>query len=76
MHHELIPGHHLQHYMLPRYRPYRSLFETPFWIEGWALYWEMLLWDLDFAHGPEDRVGMLFFRASTLRGSFSRSAIT
>jgi uncharacterized protein (DUF885 family) len=62
VHHELIPGHHLQYYMLPRYRSYRSLFRTPFWIEGWALYWEMLLWDLGFAHGPEDRVGMLFWR--------------
>jgi uncharacterized protein (DUF885 family) len=62
VHHELIPGHHLQYYMLPRYKPYRGLFRTPFWIEGWALYWEMLLWDLDFAQGPEDRVGMLFWR--------------
>ncbi len=62
VHHELIPGHHLQYYMLPRYRPYRALFDTPFWMEGWALYWEMQLWDLDFAHGPEDRVGMLFWR--------------
>jgi uncharacterized protein (DUF885 family) len=62
VHHELIPGHHLQYYMLPRYRPYRKLFATPFWMEGWALYWEMQLWDLDFAHGPEDRVGMLFWR--------------
>lgn len=62
VHHELIPGHHLQHYMLPRYRPYRSMFSTPFWIEGWALYWEMLLWDLEFAQSAEDRVGMLFWR--------------
>lgn len=62
VHHELIPGHHLQHYMLPRYRPYRSLFQTPFWMEGWALYWEMLLWDLGFAQSAEDRVGMLFWR--------------
>ncbi len=62
VHHELIPGHHLQYHMLPRYRPYRQLFSTPFWVEGWALYWEMLLWDLDFAQGPEDRVGMLFWR--------------
>lgn len=62
VHHELIPGHHLQHYMLPRHRPYRRIFSTPFWVEGWALYWEMLLWDLDFAQGPEDRVGMLFWR--------------
>ncbi|GAB5404925.1 MAG: DUF885 family protein [Aureliella sp.] len=62
VHHELIPGHHLQHYMLPRHRPHRSLFSTPFWIEGWALYWEMLLWDLEFAQSDEDRVGMLFWR--------------
>jgi uncharacterized protein (DUF885 family) len=62
VHHELIPGHHLQFHMLPRYRPYRTIFNTPFWIEGWALYWEMLLWDLDFARSAEDRVGMLFWR--------------
>ncbi len=62
VHHELIPGHHLQYYMLPRYRPYRKLFATPFWMEGWALYWEMQMWDLDFAQGAEDRVGMLFWR--------------
>jgi len=60
--HELIPGHHLQWFMMDRYRPYRKAFETPFWIEGWALYWEMLLWDLDFPRSPEDRVGMLFWR--------------
>ena len=62
VHHELIPGHHLQYHMLPRYRSYRKIFDTPFWVEGWALYWEMLLWDLDFARGAEDRVGMLFWR--------------
>lgn len=62
VHHELIPGHYLQYHMLPRYRPYRKIFDTPFWIEGWALYWEMLLWDLDFARSAEDRVGMLFWR--------------
>lgn len=60
--HELIPGHHLQGFMMDRYRPYRQAFRTPFWIEGWALYWEMLLWDRGFAKSPEDRVGMLFWR--------------
>ena len=60
--HELIPGHHLQHYMTARYRPYRDTFSTPFWVEGWALYWEMLLWDLVFPKTPEDRIGMLFWR--------------
>jgi uncharacterized protein (DUF885 family) len=61
VHHELIAGHHLQGFMSDRYKKYRN-FETPFWIEGWALYWEMLLWDLKFPQSPEDRVGMLFWR--------------
>ncbi|HLK61406.1 MAG TPA: DUF885 family protein [Chthonomonadaceae bacterium] len=60
--HELIPGHHLQGYMLQRYRTYRKVFHTPFWIEGWALYWEMLLWELGFPKSPENRIGMLFWR--------------
>ena len=60
--HELIPGHYLQEYMGERYRPYRRIFETPFWIEGNAFYWEMLYWDLGFAQTPEERVGMLFWR--------------
>lgn len=60
--HELIPGHHLQGFMNARYKSYRSPFRTPFWGEGWALYWELLLWDLNFAKSPENRVGMLFWR--------------
>lgn len=60
--HELIPGHHLQQFMAARYRPYRSVFGTPFLTEGWALHWEMLLWDLSFQKSPEDRVGALFWR--------------
>lgn len=62
VHHELIPGHHLQGFMTSRYNTHRSLFSTPFWGEGWALYWELLLWDLDFPRGPEDRIGMLVWR--------------
>jgi uncharacterized protein (DUF885 family) len=61
--HELIPGHHLQGFMMDRYMPYRREFSTPFWMEGWALYWEMRLWDLGFPRSPEDRVGMLFWRS-------------
>jgi uncharacterized protein (DUF885 family) len=60
--HELIPGHHLQAFFQERYRPYRRLFSTPFWTEGWTLHWEMLLWDRGFAQSPEDRIGMLFWR--------------
>ena len=62
VHHELIPGHHLQGYMAARHKAYRRLFGTPFFGEGWALYWELLLWDRGFAKSPENRVGMLFWR--------------
>jgi uncharacterized protein (DUF885 family) len=60
--HELIPGHHMQSFFQERYRPYRRIFSTPFWTEGWTLHWEMLLWDRGFAETPEDRIGMLFWR--------------
>ena len=61
VHHELIAGHCLEFFMMNRYKTYRN-FQTAFWIEGWSLYWEMLLWDLGFPQSPEDRVGMLFWR--------------
>ncbi len=61
VHHELIAGHHLQFFMNNRYKTYRH-FRTPFWTEGWSLYWEMLLWDKQFPKSPEDRIGMLFWR--------------
>jgi hypothetical protein len=71
--HELIPGHHLQGFMSARNKPYRSIFGTPFWSEGNALYWELLMWDLNFAaystsgqRDPKDiaanKIGMLFWR--------------
>jgi hypothetical protein len=69
--HELIPGHHLQFHYMDRYHPYRKLFETPFWIEGWAVYWELLLWQRGFpseigqkwaTNETENRIGMLFWR--------------
>jgi hypothetical protein len=61
VHHELIAGHHLQGFMNDRYKAYRDYY-TPFWVEGWALYWEMILWDMNFPRSPEDRIGMLFWR--------------
>lgn len=61
VHHELIAGHHLQGFMNNRYKSYRY-FRTPFWTEGWALYWELILWDMKFPQSPEDRMGMLFWR--------------
>jgi len=60
--HELIPGHWLQEYSTARYRPYRQLFSTGFWVEGNALYWEMTFWDRGFDRTPEERVGALFWR--------------
>jgi uncharacterized protein (DUF885 family) len=60
VHHELIPGHHLQGFMSSRFNSHRP--RTPFWGEGWALYWELLLWDNDFPRSDEDRIGMLFWR--------------
>lgn len=62
-HHELIPGHHLQGFMTRRHRPYREMFRTPFWGEGWALYWEFILWDRGFTSTPEDKIGALFWRS-------------
>lgn len=61
VHHELIAGHHLQGFMMDRYKSYRHYY-TPFWVEGWALYWEMILWDMNFPRSPEDKIGMLFWR--------------
>lgn len=61
--HELIPGHHLQGFYAARFKPYRSAVGgTPFLVEGWSLYWELLMWELKFQKSPEDRVGALFWR--------------
>lgn len=60
--HELIPGHHFQGYMAERIRPYRQAFGTPFFVEGWALYWEFMYYNKGYAKSPEDRIGMLFWR--------------
>lgn len=61
VHHELIAGHHLQGFMNSRNKSYRN-YRTPFWTEGWALYWELILWDMKFPQSPEDKIGMLFWR--------------
>jgi len=59
----MIPGHHLQGYMAARHNAHRQLFTTPFYVEGWAMYWEFVLWQRgDFFATPEDRVGTLFWR--------------
>ena len=60
--HELIPGHHLQGWYADRFNQHRDLYYTPFYIEGWALWWEFHLWDLGFPQTPADKAGMLFWR--------------
>lgn len=60
--HELLPGHHYEYYINSRYKSYRDPFKTPFSIEGWSLYWELLLYDKGFAKTPEEKMGMLFWR--------------
>ncbi|MEX0906732.1 MAG: DUF885 family protein [Gemmatimonadota bacterium] len=61
VHHELIPGHGLQSWMTTRFNSHRRS-AGPFWGEGWALYYEFVLWDQGFPRGPEDEIGMLFWR--------------
>lgn len=61
--HEMVPGHRLQLFAAERHARHRLVFGTPFYIEGWALYWEMVLWERgDFFVSAEDRVGTLFWR--------------
>tara|TARA_R110000868_G_scaffold98706_2_gene271800 strand:+ start:102307 stop:104016 length:1710 start_codon:yes stop_codon:yes gene_type:complete len=60
--HELLPGHNLQFFMNSRHKKYRQAFDTPFWMEGWALYWEINLWNKEFPKTPEQKLGMLFWR--------------
>jgi uncharacterized protein (DUF885 family) len=63
VHHELVPGHHLQQFLSERFNPQRlALQRTPFWREGWALYWELQLWDRGFARTGPEKIGMLFWR--------------
>jgi uncharacterized protein (DUF885 family) len=60
--HELIPGHHLQGFAAARNSTSRGIFSTPFYAEGWALWWELYLWERGFPATPENRMGMLFWR--------------
>lgn len=62
VHHELIPGHHLEAFQTQRHFPHRRVFATPFFWEGWALWWELFLWERGFQQSPENEVGMLFWR--------------
>ena len=63
-HHEMIPGHNLVGYVGARSAGYRARIggSTPFFGEGWPLYWELTLYELGFNDTPEERVGALFWR--------------
>ena len=63
-HHEMIPGHNLTGYISQRYGGYRAQLPGggPFFGEGWALYWELVLYDKGFNDSPEERIGALFWR--------------
>jgi hypothetical protein len=62
--HEMIPGHNLSGYLGQRFADYRANLNTPtpFFTEGWALYWELTLYSMGFDQTPEERVGALFWR--------------
>jgi uncharacterized protein (DUF885 family) len=62
--HEMIPGHNLVGYMGQRHAGYRASFgsSTPFFGEGWPLYWELTFYDRGFHATPEQKVGALFWR--------------
>jgi len=62
--HEMIPGHNLVFYMTARFNGYRPSLggNSPFYSEGWPLYWEMHLYDIGFHDTPEKKVGALFWR--------------
>lgn len=63
--HEMIPGHNLVSYMGQRYGGiYRARIggNSPFFGEGWPVYWETILYDTGFHNTPEKRIGALFWR--------------
>ena len=62
--HEMIPGHNYTAYMGQRLNGHRANLgiSTPFYGEGWPLYWETLLYDIGFHDTPEKKVGALFWR--------------
>jgi hypothetical protein len=62
--HEMIPGHNLVFYTNARYQAYRPRLggNSPFFGEGWPLYWELMLYEMGFHDTPEEKVGALFWR--------------
>ena len=74
VHHEMIPGHHTQIALaqeldLPGYQrfyndhPYRQDYELQAYVEGWALYAEILAWEMGLYEGePLANLGRLRLR--------------
>ncbi len=62
--HEMIPGHNLVFYTNARFQAYRPRLggNSPFFAEGWPLYWEMMFYEMGFQDTPEEKVGALFWR--------------
>jgi len=62
--HEMIPGHNLVFYTTARFNGYRPSLggNSPFYSEGWPLYWEMQFYDTGFHDTPEKKIGALFWR--------------
>ncbi len=62
--HEMIPGHNLVFYVSARFRGYRPSLggNSPFYSEGWPLYWEITMYDKGFHDTPEKKIGALFWR--------------
>lgn len=62
--HEMIPGHNLVFYMNSRFRGYRAPLagNSPFYGEGWPLYWELMMYEKGFHDTPQKKIGALFWR--------------
>ena len=62
--HEMIPGHNLVFYTTARFSGYRPSLggNSPFYSEGWPLYWELQMYDIGFHDTPEKKIGALFWR--------------
>src|SRR4029450_2255849 len=56
--------HNYTQFMNARFNDYRPNLPGagPFYGEGWALYWELTMWDRGFHRTPEQRGGALFWR--------------
>ena len=69
--HEAYPGHHWQfaHMAAQQKRQLRSVFRTPYFTEGWALYAEQMMRDKGFFTDPRHEVGQVearLFRAARM----------